>query len=338
MERIDMTFNGLADFSQPQDYEVFVKNLYVNDSDKSNDDSPTLLIHSRAPVHENYFSFEGNGSPEDTFHLSAGENAHISISNEAGNKSGFGILMEGNWGFDYRLVETFPLWGGPQVDVFDFNQDFDAKACLCVDATNLVNLNLQFDLRQTYSNFFAVRFQDQFGSVRDSMMRVNANNLRLTVNGNELARYQAQTQDSDTFSTHFFNLDSYLGQSLDLCFQGRMIWDKAQDFDSIGDRVFIDNIQLSSVVSDLEDEFSTKISVYPNPSPGKFIIEFTGILKEKIEFRIVDLLGRSISQQTIENPDPSGIITFDISNQAKGLYWIHMSQGHEQFSQAVIKQ
>ena len=224
---IDLTFVGTADLSQPRDYEIFAKNLYAPDTDKSNDDSPTLLIQARDPIEDAMFNFEGmTTSLLDTFTFQSGANSHISISNEAGNNSGHGILMEGGWGFDYRLVETYPLWGGPAVNVFDYNEDFGTSACICINASNLVNLDLQFDLKQHYSNFFAVRFEDEFGTAKDSMMRLNANNLRVTANGDELARYHAQTQTLDSYTTHNLDLNNYLGASIKLCFEGRLFGTK----------------------------------------------------------------------------------------------------------------
>ena len=340
-ETLAITFSQTADLSLPKDYQMYAKTLFAGDTNPDNNDSPTLIVKSREAVQEHTFTFENSTNIMDSLIFSSGENASIQISDEAGNESGFGILMEGGWGFDYRMVESFPLWGGPPVDVFQYNSDFDAKVCMCVDATQLDSLQLQFDLKQHYSDFFAIKFDDVFGNKKDSVMRQNANNLRITANGEELARFQPTTQKEDTFATHRIDLEAYLGNQLNLCFQGRMIWDKVQDFDSIGDRIFIDNIQITSTAASTgikeKTDWKNRIQVFPNPSEGIFYLSLESQFTQKLEIEVVDLTGRIFFQKQVQTSGSAIVEAIDLSSAPSGFYMIGVKGETGIYYEKVVK-
>lgn len=335
---MEVTFSTTADFSAPGDYELKARTLYLPDPDKTNDLSDPIIIHSDVPVAERIFDFEGDLSTlEDSLTLYAGEQASVTISAEAGNGGGKGILMEGGWGFDYRFVEAFPLWGGPAVDLFSYNPDFFSSACFCVDGAAMSTLNLSFDLKQQYSNFFAQKFLSEFGGKKDSMMRLNANNLRITVSGNEIARYLPETTTSDTFRTHTLNLDAWLGQTFPLCFETKAVWNKADDINGVGDRVFLDNIRLEGIFTSVEDELEGRLIIFPNPVKDMVTIRLEHLPFGDYTLRLTDLHGRTLfatSTKSFQNTD----YQIDMNQYSSGIYFIRLEGEGRQWVEKFIRQ
>lgn len=108
-----------------------------------------------------------------------------------------------------------------------------------IDATNLLALNLQFDLRQTfYSNsngsWFRVRIENQTGIF-----------YLKNVYGDSI--FKPITQNSDLFITQIFNLSNYSGQIFNVYFEGAL--GQTTMSNGQGDNVFIDNIYLWSPTS-----------------------------------------------------------------------------------------
>ncbi|MDX2247653.1 MAG: M4 family metallopeptidase [Bacteroidia bacterium] len=289
-----LTFSTPINLTPAKDYTITARTLYIPDPDKTNDLSPALIVRSRFPVSEQTLTFE---SPEGTDSLSllAGNEAEIQISAEAANGSGLGLLMEGGYGFNYRFVEAFPLWGGPAIDLFDFNPDFYSAACMCVDASQMTQLSLAFDLKQHYSNFFAPKFSAEFGNLRDSMMQRNANNLKVTANGLTLASFRPATQNQDTFVTHTLDLGNFAGQVFPLCFETKAVWRKADDFEGIGDRVFIDNIRLEGIFTDIDPEAQLPhFRIFPNPAENTLWIQSEEHALKPTQIHVWDMQGRKI--------------------------------------------
>ncbi|MEZ4775064.1 MAG: M4 family metallopeptidase [Bacteroidia bacterium] len=330
-----LTFPTPANLSPAKDYEITARTLYIPDPDKTNDLSPPMIVKSRFPFGEQTISFE-TSSWIDSISFVAGEEAEISISPEAGNGGGMGILMEGGYGFNYRFVESFPLWGGPAIDLFDYNPAFYSAACICVDASQMYQMNLSFDLKQHYSNFFAPKFSAEFGNLRDSMMRRNANNLKVTANGTTLAWYRPETKDQDTFMTHSLDLGNFAGQIFPLCFESKAVWRKADDFEGIGDRVFIDNIRLEGIFTANEPEAGLAyFSLFPNPASDEIFIQTHQGSVFPADISILDLMGKSLPHTaTSVSPDR---VKLDTRQLSPGLYIVKINSGEKVYSEKVIK-
>jgi hypothetical protein len=66
------------------------------------------------------------------------------------------------------------------------------------------------------------------------------------------------------------------------------------------------------------------VYIYPNPTTGKFLIEWTG-LSGKVEVEITNLHGNKISDESILVPaDGSYKGTFDLAGHPKGVYLLHL--------------
>jgi hypothetical protein len=67
----------------------------------------------------------------------------------------------------------------------------------------------------------------------------------------------------------------------------------------------------------VEIKKTKEINVYPNPSRGKISIELKEDRQSKIPVMLTDLAGKVIVREFVE---PKQALSFDLANQAAGLY------------------
>ena len=67
------------------------------------------------------------------------------------------------------------------------------------------------------------------------------------------------------------------------------------------------------------------IAVYPNPNNGQFIIESNNTAVRKIEMNITDINGRLIIHKQLKNTSGAFKEMIDFRNEAKGVYFIKLS-------------
>lgn len=95
------------------------------------------------------------------------------------------------------------------------------------------------------------------------------------------------------------------------------VWVK--DFVQSG--LYIDNIQLTRINSVfLNEKFDSKFNIYPNPTNEFLNIDLSTLNQDKIEFRILDLMGKTVYIDTIHSQHS----TFDIKNLSLGIYSISL--------------
>lgn len=297
-ETYSYTFSQTLDLSAPGDYRITSTSLSLADPFQDNNESPATLVQVRQPLDQLPISM-GSSLVEDTLAFLSGDEVTIAVEAMAGVGSSAGIDMEGGTGILYRLVDAFPMWGGPPVDLFDYNPDFSSQVCFCVDDPQ--GALLQFDRRQTYSNARKDEFLGQFpGANTDSIMSRQGSVLRLLVDGTELHRYFPQTTDQDDWITEEVDLSPYAGSKVQVCLEGKTIWSTVKDPTAVGDHIYLDNITLVQSVSSLSDDFSW------NPAT---ILYGNGALTDQIELQsdipqaltisIYDLTGRELSSRTV---------------------------------------
>ena len=78
----------------------------------------------------------------------------------------------------------------------------------------------------------------------------------------------------------------------------------------------VDYTGIDEVVSSID------VSIYPNPSQGKFNVELLGLNGEDLELRITDLQGRIVLSEMLEGISGSYIEKVDISKNESGVYII----------------
>ncbi len=191
------TFSSTVDLSGLQDNKLFARVIYPSDPITDNNLSPTLEVKQVYSVSEQLIDFEQT-SWADSVLLLSGDRSSTFVNNSVGNGGGFGIVMEGSGSVNYRLVDAFPLWGGPAVDVFDFNPEYFNQACICVDATDMQTVNLSFDRRQIFSTQLAGALNSQYPNPSDSLISSRVKNVRLMNDDQESDRHNARTPQRDT--------------------------------------------------------------------------------------------------------------------------------------------
>ena len=69
---------------------------------------------------------------------------------------------------------------------------------------------------------------------------------------------------------------------------------------------------------------SFEIEVYPNPTDGLVNISFDKIIEQNVNVRLVDAFGKEVYRKQFNVGFETSIIGFDISNYAKGVYFLQL--------------
>lgn len=81
---------------------------------------------------------------------------------------------------------------------------------------------------------------------------------------------------------------------------------------------FMDDAYCYSIIDDIQDIETDNISLYPNPSDGKFKLLTNGLQHSSLE--ITDLFGTRILKSTVE----AGETEIDLSSKASGIYFLRI--------------
>ncbi len=74
----------------------------------------------------------------------------------------------------------------------------------------------------------------------------------------------------------------------------------------------------------------TNLSVYPNPTSGKFRLEYSGTRNvEEVEISVQDVTGRKLRSYREHNGGSQFGMDIDLSNEAKGVYFVEVKAGAE---------
>ncbi|MEL6588747.1 MAG: M4 family metallopeptidase, partial [Bacteroidota bacterium] len=336
-ETFTYTFDQGVDLSGIQDNKVFARVYYVNDTETENNISPTLDIVQRYALSRQRIDFESpNTGWQDSLILSSQNRSNIVVDSLYGRNDGYGLMMEGSGSVNFRLVNSFPLWGGPTVDAFAYNPDYSSQACACVDASDMQNLSLSFDRRQIFSRHLASEFIDQYPNPSDSLISSQVNNLRLLINGAEIERYNALTPDSDAWTTHIYNLDSLAGTQFRMCFEGKTVYSKAFDPQGRGDRIFLDNIELTGFFTSVDPRQELDFRLFPNPLRGTLHCEVSLAKSESLQLRLYAIDGKLVWQKQFKLAAGSNQIPLDLPDLTAGVYTLQAQSKTANYHEKLI--
>ncbi len=79
------------------------------------------------------------------------------------------------------------------------------------------------------------------------------------------------------------------------------------------------------------------LDVYPNPATDNMTVEFNVDQRSDVQLTVVDLMGRTISNQVISNAEGHMIETMDVSNMNQGYYMLIMQSGDERIVKKFAK-
>ncbi|MEM7658398.1 MAG: T9SS type A sorting domain-containing protein, partial [Bacteroidota bacterium] len=258
-----------------------------------------------------------------------------------------GLQITGGNGFEYRFVESFPLWGGPDPDVFDFNPEFESKVCFCLAEQHYAPGWLEFDLKQQYSEYFLPRFTNPQLNLPnpDSSLAIASSSLRVTVNGEEIARFSPQSPSADTFQRHVIPLSGdtlypYLFSDLQVCLKSRTVWSPDQALDGIGDFIFLDNIRMEGMPISIEEKLlENRWHIFPNPTTGSFSIQSNQLHSSPVQFKVLNPMGQEVWQQQMDRTLADVPISVELGQQlSRGIYFLQIIQAdHQETHQLVLR-
>lgn len=87
-------------------------------------------------------------------------------------------------------------------------------------------------------------------------------------------------------------------------------------------------------VAGLDESAFAGVSVYPNPATDKLYVDLSGIAIENVTVSIVDMTGKVIAKQI---NTAGSVAQFDMSNFAKGMYQVRISDGSSMSTRKVIR-
>lgn len=165
--------------------------------------------------------FESGSSSLGDFHQTNMMKNGIAASAIAANTGSYGLMMEG-----YNISESPYFITPSSATAFEslWNPYYKSKVELCIDATTVSDLTLDFDLKQLYG------------------FNVNYTNLRILANGTQVAIYQPD--GTETWEAKSINLNAYAGTTFTLAFEGSHKY--THDFQTTdGSGSLIDNISIT---------------------------------------------------------------------------------------------
>ncbi len=327
-DTVSYTFNSKEDFLNMGTYSIKYWVHYATDFYKDNDTIYEYQVKVLGPFSDgDSISFEFQlASVEDPIYiLTAREKGSIKPTFQAKNTGFRGLEMTGL--NDDFFAPNFPANDG---EVFTKNPEFLTKACMCVDATKMQHVTLQFDLKQTYSSRY-----NQFLGPRANE-RVTS--LRTTIDGQQVGPiYHPTTNFTDPFKTHFLNLDMYAGIQFEFCLEGKHFVNRALDpASSQGDNSYVDNIKISDYEFIGQDEIKlAEIGVYPNPTTGVIHLDFEALKSGTATIKLIDTKGAVVLQKTVEVSAGQQNITLNMAGQPSGIYLLQLQQGESLYSEKV---
>ena len=129
----------------------------------------------------------------------------------------------------------------------------------------------------------------------------------------------AFTPNANQWRAESINLSAYAGQS------GVIVAFRARG--GYGNFVYVDNINITSGTTSLNEVNGLDVGVYPNPSnDGIFTVEIAGVLLGNEVMEVTDLTGRVIFTQTLNGVQRQAV---DLSGEAQGVYFVSV-RGNKQ--------
>jgi hypothetical protein len=81
-----------------------------------------------------------------------------------------------------------------------------------------------------------------------------------------------------------------------------------------------------------ENSFAENITIYPNPSNGKFTVKLNAISEENIELTVFNILGKTVHPSSLNNPSN----TMDLSHLETGIYLAVFKSGKNLVTKKIV--
>ncbi len=305
------------DLSTQGAYDVKAWVQYAPDMLTGNDSISDLRIVNPLPLYvENVITFEAEQGSLDSAYTSAGREAQAFVSTQAARSGAFGFQMTGGNG--PAALQNGEAQLPTQDNVWNINEQFQSKICICADLSNVTDADLRFDRKQTYASYYKQTFgsNNAFGS-----------SLQVLINGVSTgALYKPASQSIDPWFPQKISLKDYLGSSVEICFQANTLIAPLYDSSGIGDKVLLDNIKITGTVTATHDP-ATPAPVWlvmPNPGKGLFTIAYQAPASVDLPIDVVDALGRTVRSQIKAVSQGANLIPLNLEGAAPGIYFLRV--------------
>ncbi len=218
------------------------------------------------------------------------------------------------------------------VDNFGYNGQGqeDMLQTLFIDLTTATSAALDFDLAKAqYSSGFSdalrVDVSVDCGATFTQIYYKDGLDLS-TVSGYVTANWQPNS--ANDWRTENIDLTPYLGENV----QFRFV-----NINGYGNGTFIDNINVSGVLSVAEEDFRN-LSIYPNPASNEVFVNVPSALQSEVSITLFNSLGQRL--QTISENEMAGktLGVLNVSEYASGVYFITIKAGEKFTTKKLIVQ
>ncbi|HRH62668.1 MAG TPA: T9SS type A sorting domain-containing protein [Bacteroidia bacterium] len=127
-------------------------------------------------------------------------------------------------------------------------------------------------------------------------------------------------------------------ESIDLsAYQGNShVRFKFKNYNGGGNNIYVDDINVSNAPLAVANTISlqNQLLLFPNPSQGVFTMTLNLASQSDIKISIIDLLGNQVyssKKSNVKNED----IQFDLSNLAKGVYFVEVATNKEKVTRRI---
>lgn len=207
----------------------------------------------------------------------------------------------------------------------------------CYNLTNAVNpmikFKMAFDLEQNWDIVYVEYSTDMgqnwslLGTQAPNWYNSNRTPLTSGTDCNNCPGGQ-WTGTNTTLTEYSYPLTTLIGQS-NVIF--RIVFHSDEAVNQLG--VVVDDFVIDGTLSSENFELSN-VAVYPNPSNAEFNISIGDKSIDKLE--VYDLSGKTIlTQNSVTNSN--NVYLLNLSNAAKGIYFLKISSGDEQIVKRIIK-
>ncbi len=322
VDLLDLSDNGIYTF------DVWLQ--YGPDYLNGNDSLMNIAVSNPIGLSDyDVITFEMGDAAHDSLYLVSSDHATAIISEDAANASSLGMQLTGS-----NFPELF-LTGVARLpnesNVWNVNEAFNNRLCICVDASDLDVPQFTFDLKQTYSPYYLANL----GSNSKLMSA-----FRILINGQQMGdTYNPNTYRNDPWKTHVYSLVNYLGSSLEICFESRTLLSKHYDTTNFGDNVYLDNITIGGQLVALEpDPIQTiGLEVFPNPGSGQFTMEIESSQLEKTQLTVVNHLGQIVKMVALTLGTGKQYVPLNLEGLPAGIYRLQMNVGDNRLVKSVVK-
>lgn len=290
---------------------IYTVTLTVNNGGLTETYSKKVVVGAVSIPYTN--DFEAGTTALDEFVMYSSMKNEIVVHPDAAESGVYGLLLDGT-----DESSNSPTYQTPnETEAFEelWNPYYKTSAKLCVEASNMTELLLEFDKRQLRTSNDDYTF------------------FRITINGvQEGSAIQVNTAgDDDPDFTHLtYDLSAYNGQTFTIGFEGTHKYDKDKNGTNNGNATFIDNISITGLLSTIEVDDLNVLTIYPNPAEN--LISFLVNEQAFENFSIIDILGKEVNDLTTVQTTGGNLIQLDISQLSSGTYYLRTKIGVGRFT------